>query len=233
MEQNSKDIDAFSSSLVLLDLMQVANFKNEDGIPLIEYVSKPNGGSVAYVRHDAMVNRINALIKDYKQFQSEQKPSGVWVKVEDSLPQDEWDIQYPNISKQKLVSVDNGSVGCAAYNREKNTWFLGGLTKECGYIEFERTKVTHWKDLPAHADESTQKPLTDAEWLSEKPGFDKECLVIAACLFSNEWEYEVYQIKKAESEDGWYWGWFTGDGDEYGDLEDFTAQKYLVLPLIK
>lgn len=50
-----------SGSLLLHDLFQVAAIKNEDGMPVIKYVSKPNGGSVAYVRHDAMVNKLNSL----------------------------------------------------------------------------------------------------------------------------------------------------------------------------
>ena len=52
-----------SGSLLLHDLFQVAAIENEDGMPVIKYVDKPNGGSVAYVRHDAMVNKLNALLK--------------------------------------------------------------------------------------------------------------------------------------------------------------------------
>lgn len=52
-----------SGSLLLLDLMQVANIKNEDGMPVISYLDKPNGGSVAYVRHDAMVKKLNNLLE--------------------------------------------------------------------------------------------------------------------------------------------------------------------------
>jgi len=51
-----------SGSLLLLDLFQVAGIKNEDGMAVIEYIDKPNGGSVAYVRHDAMVNKLNSLL---------------------------------------------------------------------------------------------------------------------------------------------------------------------------
>lgn len=54
---------AVSGSLLLHDLFQVANIKNEDGMPVIKYVDKPNGGSVAYVRHDAMVKKLNTLLK--------------------------------------------------------------------------------------------------------------------------------------------------------------------------
>lgn len=51
-----------TGSLLLLELMQVAAIKNEDGMPVVEYVDKPNGGSVAYLRHDAVVNKLNALL---------------------------------------------------------------------------------------------------------------------------------------------------------------------------
>ena len=56
---------AVSGSLLLHDLFQVANIKNEDGMPVIKYVDKPNGGSVAYVRHDAMVKKLNTLLKQW------------------------------------------------------------------------------------------------------------------------------------------------------------------------
>ena len=56
---------AVSGSLLLHDLFQVANIKNDDGMPVIKYVDKPNGGSVAYVRHDAMVKKLNALLKQW------------------------------------------------------------------------------------------------------------------------------------------------------------------------
>lgn len=72
------------------------------------------------------------------------------------------------------------------------------------------------------------------KWVKVKPKFNKECLVIAATKFINtEWEYNIYQITKIFDDDIWYWGWCNGDGEECGDLEDFTAQLYCVLPLIK
>lgn len=43
--------------------MQVAAIKNEDGMPVVSYVDKPNGGSVAYLRHDVVVNRLNGMIE--------------------------------------------------------------------------------------------------------------------------------------------------------------------------
>lgn len=57
----------FNGQTILLELMQIANVKNEDGMPVIEYVEKPNGGSVAYVRHDVLVKKLNTLISEFKQ----------------------------------------------------------------------------------------------------------------------------------------------------------------------
>lgn len=56
-------LSSVSGSLLLHDLFQVAAIENEDGMPVIKHVDKPNGGSVAYVRHDAMVNKLNGLLK--------------------------------------------------------------------------------------------------------------------------------------------------------------------------
>jgi hypothetical protein len=53
-----------SGSLLLHILLQKADIVNEDGMPVIKYVEKPNGGSVAYVRHDSMVKTLNSIIKD-------------------------------------------------------------------------------------------------------------------------------------------------------------------------
>jgi hypothetical protein len=71
------------------------------------------------------------------------------------------------------------------------------------------------------------------KWISEKPEFKDECIVIAASLFRNEWSYTLFQVKKVDGDDGWYLGWLTGDGDEYGDLADLHADKYLILPLLQ
>lgn len=51
-----------SGSLLLHDILQVGNFKNEDGMPVVKMVDKPNGGSVAYIRHDAMVKKLNSIM---------------------------------------------------------------------------------------------------------------------------------------------------------------------------
>lgn len=62
-EQKGLDAPLVSGLLLLHDLFQVANIKNEDGMPVIKYVDKPNGGSVAYVRYDAMIQKLDNLLK--------------------------------------------------------------------------------------------------------------------------------------------------------------------------
>lgn len=52
-----------SGSLLLYELMQVAGIKNEDGMPVVSFVDKPNGGSVAYLRHDAVVKKLNSMME--------------------------------------------------------------------------------------------------------------------------------------------------------------------------
>ena len=72
------------------------------------------------------------------------------------------------------------------------------------------------------------------KWTSEKPLFDDECLLITACKIRGFWEYTAYIIQKVTDDNGyWYLGWLTGEGDEYGDLVDLRADKYLILPLLK
>lgn len=71
------------------------------------------------------------------------------------------------------------------------------------------------------------------KWTKEKPEFKKECLLIVAHKWREHYEYTVYQVKKLESDEGWYWGWLTGDGDEYGDIADLRADLYCVITLIE
>lgn len=76
-------------------------------------------------------------------------------------------------------------------------------------------------------------------WTSKKPKFDAECIVICGHKWKNEeWEYNLYTIRKTDCENeageqGWYWGLFTSNGDEYGDLEDMSAGIYFVMPLVE
>ena len=64
MEREMKGLtEALKGELVLNDLLRDGHFKNKDGMPIVKYIDKPNKGDVAYIRHDAMVKKINSIIK--------------------------------------------------------------------------------------------------------------------------------------------------------------------------
>lgn len=74
-----------------------------------------------------------------------------------------------------------------------------------------------------------------SKWVSEKPDFKEECIVLTATWIQNDWEYNAYLIKRIDTvtnEDGFYLGWCTLDGEEYGDLNDLHADLYQVQSLI-
>lgn len=77
--------------------------------------------------------------------------------------------------------------------------------------------------MEAYAD----KPV----WTPKKPEFKDECLLITANFIRKEWEYQIFQIRWIDFDDNAYLGWFTGIGEEYGDLKDLSAQLYQVQPL--
>ncbi len=84
------------------------------------------------------------------------------------------------------------------------------------------------------------------KWDRTKPAFTEECVLIVANYFgrddrqyeNRQYEYTLYEIKKldGETEEGeyaWYWGVLCSDGEEWGDLNDLTANLYMTLPLLK
>ncbi len=66
-------------------------------------------------------------------------------------------------------------------------------------------------------------------WLSNKPDFKEECVLVTASFIRGHWEYTTYIIEKINTPEGWYMGWLTGEGEEYGDLADLQADRYLIL----
>lgn len=70
-------------------------------------------------------------------------------------------------------------------------------------------------------------------WTDQKPDFTEECILLTAQNYIGGWEYTSYQIRKTSLEGTYYMGWFAGDGEEYGDLPDLKADKYLTIPLLK
>ena len=52
-----------SGALLLSKLFDEAKLKDEDGMPVVHYVEKPNGGGIAYLRYDAVVKKLNAMLE--------------------------------------------------------------------------------------------------------------------------------------------------------------------------
>jgi hypothetical protein len=69
-------------------------------------------------------------------------------------------------------------------------------------------------------------------WKKSKPKFTENCLLLTAVKFRGKYEYQLFEITRVNFGDGWYWGIFTSDGDEWGDIADFKADLYCVLPLL-
>lgn len=80
--------------------------------------------------------------------------------------------------------------------------------------------------------------MTYHVWLDDKPEITEDCIMVTAGKYANtDWNYSMFTIELTAGEDengepSWYFGIFD-DGDEWGDLSDLHANKYLLLPMIK
>lgn len=117
----------------------------------------------------------------------------------------------------------------------------------CDNGKLRNPEKEHWDDCPyklaneclkagflAASPNGKEEDAVDG-WVNEKPKFKEDCVLIAATKYKNkDWDYKLYEIKKSDGEDedgndAWYWGIFCDDGEEWGDLADLNADKYLVL----
>lgn len=78
----------------------------------------------------------------------------------------------------------------------------------------------------------------DSEWLTDKPTFNKECILLTASFFNDQWIYNSWQIKELygegfDNKEHYYWAWLNMDGEEYGDLSDLTADRYKIISPIE
>lgn len=76
---------------------------------------------------------------------------------------------------------------------------------------------------------------TYLNWTKEKPIFDNNsagCLLLVASKCRAEWDYTLFEMRKIDFEENWYWGILNEYGDEYGDYADLEAQLYCILPLL-
>ena len=73
-------------------------------------------------------------------------------------------------------------------------------------------------------------------WKKDKPVFTgkgKDCILLTANKINGIYEYDLFEIKRVNFGDGWYYGIFDSDGDEWGAYEEFNADMYAVIELIK
>lgn len=63
------------------------------------------------------------------------------------------------------------------------------------------------------------------EWTTKKPEFTQDCVLATASQIGDQFEYNIFQIKEV----GGFWGWYNGEGELYGDLEDLDANLYMVI----
>lgn len=125
--------------------------KNEIKSPVEILKNAGITSSTKYHNYDYLYKQTVLSIEKYHaQFESIQTDD-IWISVDKELPTGFWadteQEHYKKFSQLVNVVIDNGTVGTAAYNRETKKWFLGDLSEK-RYQEFDRTKVTHWRELP-------------------------------------------------------------------------------------
>ena len=72
-------------------------------------------------------------------------------------------------------------------------------------------------------------------WLTEKPVFTTDCILLTAVFINKEWEYQSFLKKWAlgENEKGEK-AWYISvcdlkDGEEWGDIADLQADRYKIV----
>lgn len=72
------------------------------------------------------------------------------------------------------------------------------------------------------------------EWLTEKPKFTKDCILLTMTNLFNTVMYAAYMIRWIDlKEDGGYWGWCQMDGEEIDCIDVLAADKYKLITLYK
>lgn len=68
-------------------------------------------------------------------------------------------------------------------------------------------------------------------WTTDKPVFTEDCVLVTAD--GNEKDGYTYNIWLIEwSKQHGYWMWLNNNFEEYADIEELQADKYLILPKI-
>lgn len=74
-------------------------------------------------------------------------------------------------------------------------------------------------------------PKKEEGWLTEKPVFDRDCILLTGTKIREKCEYSSWLIKWLDFDEGGYWGWLNMDGEEYGDINDLHADLYNIIEL--
>jgi len=86
---------------------------------------------------------------------------------------------------------------------------------------------------------SASTPPAKDNWVKIKPHFKEECVFITRSTYTRnneplQYDYTIWQTKWLMGEDeaggdAFYLALLTGDGEEWGDLNDLEADEYLIL----
>ena len=100
--------------------------------------------------------------------------------------------------------------------------------KVARYIPFISECIRRGLEIRNESESSL--PSSELEWLKEKPEFKEECVFITATWWNDHWEYQLWEIEKMKSEEGYYLGVCDESGGEWGEIADLHADLYKVIP---
>ena len=65
------------------------------------------------------------------------------------------------------------------------------------------------------------------KWQKKKP--DYPCVFMTRTKIKDKFEYSIWRIEKIDSDNSYYLGWLTEDGDEWDDLADMNFDEYFII----
>lgn len=68
------------------------------------------------------------------------------------------------------------------------------------------------------------------QWTDIKPILTEECVFVTATKFKDHWDYKVFETKFIREDGGYFLALCTGDGELWGDLDEFNGDLYMILP---
>ena len=125
---------------------------------------------------------------------------------------------------------------------------LGFLIKATEYLlnknnydgpDYEEMEISVKRAKEIIANLSASTPPAKDNWVKIKPHFKEECVFITRSTYTRnneplQYDYTIWQTKWLMGEDeaggdAFYLALLTGDGEEWGDLNDLEADEYLIL----